>query len=95
MLYLQVEWLLLENFGVVVVSFPVCDSSGSPRSIINCWSNCLEKPSLKWHDCNNDHYFFLGHNWFGDEWPSLGLTEEEFLAEYSKTLDKLADTHTR
>ena len=37
----------------------------------------------------------LGHNWFGDEWPSLGLTEEEFLAEYSKTLDKLADTHTR
>ena len=40
-------------------------------------------------------YISLGHNWFGDEWPSLGLTEEEFLAEYSKTLDKLADTHTR
>ena len=36
-----------------------------------------------------------GHNWFGDEWPSLGLTEEEFLIEYSKTLDKLADTHKR
>ena len=36
-----------------------------------------------------------GHNWFGDEWPSLGLTEEEFLIEYSKTLDKLADTHER
>ena len=40
-------------------------------------------------------YFSLGHNWFGDEWPSLGLTEEEFLAEYSKTLHKLAETHTR
>ena len=36
-----------------------------------------------------------GHNWFGDEWPSLGLTEEEFLIEYSKTLDKLAGTHKR
>ena len=43
----------------------------------------------------NDTTLSLGHNWFGDEWPSLGLTEEEFLAEYSKTLDKLADTHTR
>ena len=90
----------MENFGVVVVSFPVCDSSGSPRSIANCWSNCLEKPFLSIDMIipgadNNDHHFFLGHNWFGDEWPSLGLTEEEFLAEYSKTLDKLADTHTR
>ena len=62
---------------------------------LTAWTSLLSIDMVVPGACNNDHHFFLGHNWFGDEWPSLGLTEEEFLAEYSKTLDKLADTHTR
>merc|ERR1719320_937120 len=40
--------------------------------------------------------FIPGHNWFGDDWSSLGMTEEEFYAAYSHTLDQLQwahDTH--
>ena len=35
-----------------------------------------------------------GHNWFGDQFPTLGLTEEEFLTEYQGTLERLAETNT-
>ena len=67
----------------------------SPIVDLTAWKSLFSNDTILPGADNNDHHFFLGHNWFGDEWPSLGLTEEEFLAEYSKTLDKLADTHTR
>merc|ERR1711915_258034 len=33
--------------------------------------------------------FIPGHNWFGDDWSSLGMTEQEFYDNYSHTLDQL------
>ena len=69
---------------------PGLSSSPNPNTVqcSTLWSLVCVRRS--WLTTTNQ-----GHNWFGDEWPSLGLTEEEFLIEYSKTLDKLADTHNR